>query len=182
MVAATGLVLGSPWLGAIAADEQDARRVAVGIKLFPAVLAADQDIGDKRPADGILRLLLVHRDESALAERIGDMLRDRGHIRDMPIAVEVLTVDDLATYPGAQAAGLFVAQRLGDELISVRAFGLRHRLLSFSPFEGDVERGITAGMVVSDRVLPYLNIGAVEAAGLRIKPFFLKIAERYETH
>ena len=44
------------------------------------------------------------------------------------------------------------------------------------------ERGITAGMVVSDRVLPYLNIDAVEATGLRIKPFFLKIAERYETH
>ncbi|MCB1887582.1 MAG: hypothetical protein KDH20_08240 [Rhodocyclaceae bacterium] len=181
-MAAAALVLGSPWLGAIAADEADARRVAVGIKLFPAVLAADQDIGDKLPSDGVLKLLLVHRDEAALAERLAAMLNDRGRIRDMPIAVEILTVGELASYPGAQAAGVFVVQRLGDDLVSIRAFSQRHRRLSFSPFEGDVERGITAGMVVSDRVLPYLNIDAVEATGLRIKPFFLKIAERYETH
>jgi len=180
LVAAVAFVVGSPWLGAIAADEQDARRLAVGIKLFPAVLAADQDIGDKVPADGTLHVLLVHRDESAMADRLADMLRDRGRIRDLPLSVDILTVAELESYPGSRAAGLFVVQRLGEDLVPIRAFSQRHRLLSFSPFEGDVERGITAGMVVSDRVLPYLNIDAVNATGLRIKPFFLKIAERYE--
>lgn len=171
---------GSSWIGAIAADEQDARRVAVGINLFPAVLAADQDIDDKRPAGGQLQLLLVHRDEPALAESLAAALRDKGAIRGIPIDVRIITVGQLAAYAGERAAGLFVVQRLGDELDVIRAFSRRHRLLSFSPFEGDVERGIAAGMVVSDRVLPYLNTSAVDASGLRIKPFFLKIAERYE--
>ena len=37
-------------------------------------------------------------------------------------------------------------------------------------------------MAVSDRVMPYVNVDAISASGLRIKPFFLKIAERYERH
>jgi len=175
------LLLGSSWLGAMAADEADARRLAVGINLFPAVLAADQDIAGKRHGDAPLRLLLVHRDEQTLVEELAAALRDKGAIRGIPLQVDIVSIDGLADYPGASAAGVFVAQRFGDDIHSIVEFSRRHHLLSFSPFEGDVERGVAAGMVVSDRVLPYVNVAAVDASGLRIKPFFMKIAERYES-
>ncbi|MCB1926655.1 MAG: YfiR family protein [Rhodocyclaceae bacterium] len=172
----------SSWLGAIAADEHDARRLAVGINLFPAVLAADQDIAAKRRGSEPLRVLLIHRDEGALVEELAATLRDKRAIRGIPLEVEIVAVDNLAAFEGARAAGLFVAQRLGDDITTILNFSRRHHLLSFSPFEGDVERGVVAGMAVSDRVMPYVNVDAISASGLRIKPFFLKIAERYERH
>lgn len=180
MMLATLLIAGSPWLGAIAADEQDARRVMVGINLFPAVLAADQDIGDKRSGDDPLLLLLVHRDDVAMVEQLAAVLRDKGAVRGIPFKVRPVALGQLAGYANAKVARLFVAQRMGEDLEQIVDFSRRHKLLSFSPFAGDVERGVAAGLVVSDRVLPYVNTRAVDAAGVRIKPFFLKIAERYE--
>ncbi|TVO58187.1 YfiR family protein [Denitromonas halophila] len=179
-VLATLLIAGSPWLGAIAADEQDARRVTVGLNLFPALLAADQNIADKRVGSGPLLLLLIHRDEVQLVEQLAAALRDKGAIRGIPLRVQPVLVSELADYATAKVAGVFVAQRMGDDIDAVLDFSRRHQLLSFSPFPGDVERGVAAGISVSDRVLPYVNIDAVDAAGVRIKPFFLRIAERYD--
>lgn len=178
--AAVLVVLASPWLGAVAADEQDARRVTVGINVFPAVLAADRDIEAKRSASGELTLLIVHRDDAALADRLAEVLKDKGAVRGAPIRVEVLTVEALDTRGPEGVAGVFIAQRLGDRVPSVAIYCNQKRVLCFSPFEGDVERGIAAGIAVSDRVLPYVNVTALGQAGLRIKPFFMRIAERYE--
>ena len=174
------VLVASPWLGAVAADEQDARRVAVGVNLFPAVLAADKDIGDKRSSKGLLVLLLVHRDDPALVERLAAVLRDKGAIRGIPLSVRIVEVGALLDHPRDGVAGVFVAQRLGADMDAVLDYCRRHHVLSFSPFEGDVERGVAAGIAVSDRVLPYVNVAAMDAAGLRIKPFFLRIAERYD--
>jgi len=174
------VVLSSPWLGAVAADEHDARRVTVGINIFPAVLAADRDIELKRGTRDALTLLIVHRDEQGLVERLADVLRDKGAVRGVPIRVEAITVDALASRDATGVAGVFLAQRLGDQLPGVTLYCREHRVLCFSPFEGDVERGIAAGIVVSDRVLPYINVAALDQSGLRIKPFFMRIAERYE--
>ncbi len=173
------ILIGSPWLGAVAADEYDARRVAVGINLFPAVLAADRDISEKRSDAGLLVLLLVHRDDPRPVERLAESLRDKGAIRGIPLRVDVVEIEQLPSHSPEGVAGVFVAQRLGEDMPTVIDFCRRHHLLSFSPFEGDVERGVAAGIVVSDRVLPYVNVAAMDAAGLRIKPFFLRIAERY---
>lgn len=174
------VLVASPWLGAVAADEHDARRVTVGVNLFPAVLAADKDIGDKRSSKGLLVLLLVHRDDPALVERLAAVLRDKGAIRGIPLSVKIVEVDALLDHPRDGVAGVFVAQRLGADMATVLDYCRRHHVLSFSPFEGDVERGVAAGIAVSDRVLPYVNVAAMDAAGLRIKPFFLRIAERYD--
>jgi len=177
---AATVVLGSPWLGAVAADEQDARRVTVGVNVFPAVLAADRDITGKRGGKGALTLLIVHRDEAEFVERLADILQDKGAVRGIPIRAEVITVDALNARDPKGVAGVFLAQRLGDRVPAVALFCNHNHILCFSPFEGDVERGIAAGIAVSDRVLPYVNVAALDLAGLRIKPFFMRIAERYE--
>jgi hypothetical protein len=43
-----------------------------------------------------------------------------------------------------------------------------------------VERGATGGIVVSDRILPYVNMETVRQSEIRIKSFFLRIAVAYE--
>jgi hypothetical protein len=47
----------------------------------------------------------------------------------------------------------------------------------YSPFEGHVERGVPAGIAVEAKVQPYLNLSALQAAGIELKPFFLKVAK-----
>jgi len=175
------LALGaSCWQGALAADENDARRVTVGLNLFPAVLAAEQDIAAKRSAAGMLVLLLVHRDDPEPIDRLAAVLRDKGAIRGVPLNIRIVDVQSLRDHPAEGVAGVFVAQRLGEDLAVVLDYSRRHGVLSFSPFQGDVERGVVAGIAVSDRVLPYVNMTALAASGLQLKPFFLRIAERYE--
>jgi hypothetical protein len=49
----------------------------------------------------------------------------------------------------------------------------------FSPFAGDVEAGVSSGLVVSDRILPYVNVEAMRLSGVQMKPFFLRVAEQY---
>jgi hypothetical protein len=39
-------------------------------------------------------------------------------------------------------------------LNAVLYFATKHRLLSFSPYKGDVENGISTGFQVTDKVLP----------------------------
>lgn len=56
-------------------------------------------------------------------------------------------------------------------------YGIKHRIIIFSPFQGDVERGASGGILISDRILPYLNLETMHLSDIRIKPFFLRIAE-----
>ena len=76
-------------------------------------------------------------------------------------------------------AGVFVASvAVGGARL--QAWSERLQTLVFSPFAGDLEAGAVAGLYVADRVLPFINAPQARRAGLRFKPFFLKVARQYE--
>ena len=56
----------------------------------------------------------------------------------------------------------------------------KNHIIVFSPFEGDVERGVQCGIAVQARVRPFLNMKSLKSAGVSLKPFFLKVAKKYE--
>ena len=174
------LLVIAPLSGNPVAGEQEERRIQVGIKLFPSLLAADRDIAAKREGDAPLRLLLVYRDRREVAERAAERMRDVEKVRDIPIIVEVVPLDALEERGAAPFAGLFITQRLGEGLDEVIALGRDRQVVLFSPFEQDVERGVMGGVLVSDRILPQVNVRAMQEAGIRLKSFFLRIADRYE--
>src|SRR5262249_46453671 len=100
-------------------------------------------------------------------------------IRDLPVSiVRVGSLAQLAQI--AQPAGVFLAsaQNPGDLAQLIRWSTDAHVVL-YSPFEGDVEHGVAAGLAVEGKVQPYLNTGALQAAGVEIKPFYLKVAKTY---
>lgn len=162
-----------------AADGLSERRAWVGLDLFPTFLAADDHIDEKKGEDGRLHLLLVHRGRKNLAEEMADQLSRINSIRNIPVRVSEIMIDDLENAPGDTLAGIFLLERMGDGLGSAIQFGQDRRIIVFSPFTGDVEKGINSGMVVSDRILPYVNIEAMNLSGIHIKSFFLGIAEQY---
>jgi hypothetical protein len=76
--------------------------------------------------------------------------------------------------------GIFVAEAQPQELRTILDLARSHRVIIFSPYEGDVERGAHGGISVRDRILPYINVHALRLSGIELKVFFLKVAERYE--
>jgi hypothetical protein len=162
------------------AHQVDQLRINAGIELFPSFIAADLDIADKTDRDGNLLLLLVHQANKHLAVHLAAALAKVERIRDRLIRVRIVSVEALTDYPDPRPAGIFIAEHLTDEALdTVLAYGQEAGVLVISPHMGDVEYGVSGGISVSDRILPYVNMRALDAGGIRLKPFFLRITQKY---
>ena len=169
------------WAAATAAHEVDRLRVDAGIDLFPSCVAADLDVADKVGSDGALFLLLVYQEGRAEAERLAEALGKLPMIRGLPVRVGIANVASLDQYGDQPLAGIFVVNHVAEEsLAAILEFGRQVGALVVSPHEGDVEEGASGGIRVSDRILPYVNMSALGAGGVRLKPFFLRISDKYE--
>ncbi|WP_087462483.1 YfiR family protein [Oleiphilus messinensis] len=169
----------------VQADDAADRRIRTGLKLFRALMAADQNITQKK-IEGKLPVVILYA--SDLEEGIsaataflklgkGDA---KGKIRGIPLDIklqgEYSRIEAMATKPAA----VFLAEPLPgeamDELVKVC---IKYRILLFSPFQGDVDRGAMGGLVIETRVRPYVNLDTLTAAGIQIKSFFLKVAKTH---
>ena len=159
--------------------EREGIRIRAGLDLFPSLLAADLNIQDKTGRDGKLHLVLAHADIPEKAKEFAAHLASVERIRGVSIRVVIADYQSLDQFTDQTIAGVFLIQPLTHTLKPIITFAREHQCILFSPFEGDVERGVSGGMHISDRVLPYLNISALEAANIRIKSFFLRVSVRY---
>ncbi len=162
------------------AGEMEERRVRAGLDLFPSLLAADMDIVNKQNSDGSLSLVLVYLDNREAVEEMARYLERIEEIRNMPVRVELTDDPSLKNYEDRPPFGIFLAQPMPRELQSIVLYGRDHQVIVFSPFEGDVERGVLGGIDIAETVLPYVNNEAMRQAEIRIKPFFLKIAKHHD--
>lgn len=162
------------------ADDQDQRRVGIGLNIFPAVLAADQALDRKAAAGGRLELLLLYATDRADALQLANRLNSFAPIRGLAIDARVAGYDQLAAYDKHPPAGIFLAEPSPGDVAAVTAFGERHHIIVFSPFAGDVERGIATGLYVSDQILPYVNLQTLQRSDIQLRPFFLEVAQHYE--
>jgi hypothetical protein len=172
------LLLWLPFQG-LPADEELERRVLVGLKLFPAVLAANPVL-EQKPAPDSVRVLILYHDDRGYAEELAATLRHVEHIREIPLRVEIASVDALQREGGTPPFGLFVSQRSEDDIALIAEYGRRHGIITYSPFQGDVESGILAGIAISDRILPLVNNRTLASLPFGLKAFFLRVAEIYE--
>ena len=166
--------------GNLYAQEWEEPRIWAGLDLFPSLVAADRDIAEKHGPDGKLLLVLIYVDEKEAAEEMALYLAKIKHVRGIPIRIELTDDTSMKSYEDTPLAGIFLTQRLNAELEHVIGYGMKHHTIVLSPFEGDLERGVLGGIAISDRILPYVNMEAMRSWGIRIKGFFLRIAEQYE--
>ncbi|KAA6183847.1 hypothetical protein F2Q65_14415 [Thiohalocapsa marina] len=166
------------WLspvGALPLWQEEQQRLRVGLKLFPAVLDAQQELATKRRDDGMLEIAVVYRTSDQAARQAAAALEALDKVQDIPIAVSVLTVEQLQDNGARHIGAIFVASS-GLEPELLRRLSEHHRVLVFSPFAGDVAAGAVAGIHVADRILPAINPAQAGRAGLNFKPFFLRVA------
>lgn len=167
------------WMHA-SADTEDQLRVSIGIKLFPSVLAADTRIYNKKTESGVLHLVVVYQSHITSAEAVVNKMGEMSSLRGIPVRISIHPVTSLGDLMRMPVAGVFIAESLGSELSMLMEIARINSVIVFSPFEGDVERGVHSGMSVRDKILPYLNRHSLDSANIRLKAFFLKVAEVYE--
>jgi hypothetical protein len=152
----------------------------VGLKLFPAVVAADYLVAEKKDDKGNLPLYILHENNPGLAQDLARQLRQIKQVKSIPVKVTVLTFDEFVNGKAPSKVAVFLAQSPGSRTNEIVGLAMSSSILLFSPFKGDVENGVHSGIVVSDRILPYVNINTLQQSGIKLKAFFLRVSKHYD--
>ncbi|MBF0452175.1 MAG: hypothetical protein HQK75_15845 [Candidatus Magnetomorum sp.] len=147
--------------------------------MFPSFLASDKNIKNKTGANNCLNILLLFDKQKDKTEALAERLQAIKKIRKIPIHVFVDSIESLKQWDTKQLAGVFLAESV-FELTPVINFGINKKILVFSPFEGDVEKGVTTGLFIAEKIVPYINMQTVKGSHLSFKSFFLRVSKRYE--
>lgn len=157
-------------------------QIQLGIKMFPTMVGGNLDIKARRNEDGKLLLVILYRGNIRAGEQAADKLRSSvKRIYKYPIRVVVTDDFDFKAFSEEKVAGLFFVEQLSpDQRNAAIRFGINKKAIVFSPFNGDVEKGVMAGMHISTRVQPALNVSTIRKSGIRMNKLFLKVAKTYE--
>ncbi len=168
-------------------DDFTDRRISTGTRIFRALLAADQDLGQKAKDCSTLKICLIYDTRSNYAEMAAKTFQQRkgGQIRDLTLHVEILSFSEYLkrhkTHPQQECAAVFLTQILNDKRLKrlIEIINSK-KIVLFSPLEGDVERGVQSGISIEAQVRPYLNVHALKDADIHLKSFFIRVAKQYE--
>ena len=160
------------------AQETLSPRLQIGASILPAIIAANKRLAS---ADQQLPpIYVVYLNNNHLARQLADGLRQSDAVRQRELEIIDLSLAELIERNPIQASALFVAEPMGEELEQLIEFSRQQKLLLFSPYKGDVERGVATGLRVTDKVLPMVNMDSLKQSNIFLKAFFLRIAVKYE--
>jgi hypothetical protein len=167
---------------ALVADTYSERRIAVGLNLFGALLVADRQAETKVNAGGRLPVYVLYvEDHRAAQEYATNLQAELPRIRTRQTRITSIALKDYLAGSQDLPLGIFISQRLTDEELSkLTGTAIDQSVILFSPFEGDVEKGVMAGLSIQASVRPLVNLPVLRATGADIKPFYLKVAKTYE--
>lgn len=169
-----------PMLGTTSlAQDPLSPRLQIGINLLPAIVAANQSLA-ATDINRNLPIYLVYRENRYQGEQLRHRIDQVGKIRERAVEAEAISLAELLAAEPQPLSVVFVAEPLDRQLPDLVRFAQQQRLLLFSPFAGDVERGVTAGFQVTDKVLPEVNMASLKQSKIQLKAFFLRIAVKHE--
>lgn len=157
-------------------------RLQVALKLFPRIVATDQQLDEKLNKHGKIYLLVYYTNSKQQAKQFFEKLA-----AEIPRIgnhdIEYFYSNTLITEFGDNnlPTGVFLAEPLNQaELKKITDYSRKNQRLLFSPFEGDVERGVSAGIYISNKITPYFNRKALTAANINLHKSLLKVSTHYE--
>lgn len=167
----------------VAADEKERRRVDISLSIFPRIVAVDNHFRDKLGEDKTVRLYFLYDKDRENAEDLAQRMNKSGQgIGGREVLAEAVSVDKAVLANDDELPmAIFITEHLGDaRLLRAMLFAEKYNRLVFSPFTGDVERGVTVGISVTNRVKPYFNMHALQRSKIAINALLMKMSRRYE--
>lgn len=164
------------------AGEVEDRRVRISLEIFPRIVAVDLDLSSKLSKYGTLRLFVLFENDDEGARHIAKQMKNSfTNIGGLAVEFVVRNAQQVEAEGMEQAAGVFLSELLSDAAFpAVMKTAVAQRVLVFSPFAGDVERGATVGIAISSRIKPYFNVATLAQSHLHINEKLLSISQRYE--
>lgn len=166
----------------ILADTFNDKRAYVGLKLFRTLVTADMQLAQKANDKGELLIYLVFASNDSAALEYQQSLADTmPTVRELGVSIKTLSLAQLQSNMTIKPAAIFIAQQLNTvELEQLVSYSIAQQIILFSPFEGDVEKGVLGGVSVEARVQPLINMHTLTKSRVEIKSFYLKVAKQYE--
>lgn len=163
------------------ADNYERYRAEVGIKLFRTLLSANLDLVNTADLDRLVIIVLFDQDENTAESYRNVLAESLATLHDRPVTIQTESIATWQAASQASVAAIFISEELTTQqrqaLIDT---SIQRRLMLFSPFEGDVEAGVLAGLSVQATIRPLLNMQTLKLGSFHIKPFYLKVAKHYE--
>lgn len=151
-----------------------------GIKIFRVILKGDADIAAKKAGDSLVVLLVGAGNAPARFADLARELQAAGAIANLPVTVKAVAASALGAQAGP-VAGLFVGESLGEDLLrKTVSYGIEHRAITFSTFDGDVEKGVLCGVSFEAKVVPFINSKTLKSTGVTLSPTVLKVAKMHD--
>jgi hypothetical protein len=165
------------------ADEEENRRVDISLSIFPRIVAVDNNFRSKLNADGKVELVFIYREDKERAQSLVKLLITKNkNIGGMGVVASAVDLEKLSSFSEeAKPTAIFISERLKDgDLKKIVQVAEENSCIIFSPFTGDVERGVAVGISVTNRVKPYFNIQALKQSKIVINALLMKMSKRYE--
>lgn len=170
-------------------SDVQAGKIRTGLKIFRSLLLADRDIENKVNEEQSIDIVFLFQSNNSKAKHFAKTFVRMGRrssvglIKGNPIRVHVMRKLSLIEDTSIQPAAIFIVNPLIETRVrAIAEYGRKNNIITFSPYEGDVENGILGGLVVDSRILPFINTDTLAASEVRIKSFFLKVARTYESN
>jgi hypothetical protein len=180
-VAAIALALAVSAVPVLRSDEMAGRRMEAGLRLFRALLAADLDLPKKTLPSNQLLVVFYYTGDGRKATGLAKSFSAGCDVHGLPVVAEAANDATLAKYTGRMPAAVFISEPAPRAALqSLIRFGIEHRLIVYSPFEGDVENGVLGGLSIEAQVRPFLNRATLESSHIALKTFFLQVAKVYQ--
>jgi hypothetical protein len=156
-------------------------RVEIGLNILPSIIASNtrfslQEDDKKRP----VTVYVIYTENDKPAKQASKKLRRIKNIRGHQLIIKTSSIKQvLATKTDLFSVMIIIEPMIEgrDQLIN---FSRQRQILFFSPFKGDVKKGVMAGYEVTNKVLPAVNLTALNEANIRLKDFFLRIAVSHD--
>ena len=165
------------------ADEEEKRRVDISLSIFPRIVAVDNDFRSKLDSKNKVQLIFLFSESKDQAKSLVEtLISENKNIGGMGVRARTLSVGELLSSSGDDySTAIFLAERISDsDLKKVMEYAEKRNRIVFSPFTGDVERGVTVGISVTNRVKPYFNLQTLKRSGVVINALLMKMSKRYE--
>jgi len=176
------IIVSGGFTSIVCANENMDRRVQISLSLFPKIVAVDNGFKTKLTGENKVRLVFVYDRNKFRANELAEELRQSSqNIENVAVDSISVPLDEQLQDYSISPTAIFVAEPLGeDDFKRLILYGIKKRVIVFSPFSGDVERGATVGLSITTRVFPYFNNNTLQESGLDINPVLLEMSKRYE--
>ncbi|MDH5231067.1 MAG: YfiR family protein [Gammaproteobacteria bacterium] len=161
-------------------SEELQRRVSISVSIFPKIVATDTGITTKL-IDNQINLAVAYKTEKAYASAlVADFNQRINKIRSSEAITQIVSIKNLSLKHNNFSA-IFLAEVLSDqEFAKLLAYAIKHHIILFSPFPGDVERGAIAGIAIEARIRPFFNLNSLKRAQIEISQTLIRISRTHE--